>query len=204
MLEEVLGTTEEPPPMESGTDSQGPIRHQDDDERPDRQGREPPSDPRRDSGGFPETPPSHHWGAPTHHATRHRLIPPTLPTRLQPNDTRSTLRPGKRVKQQLTRPRPNQLPLIKDIGTAGGSRHQRYSSHLQRHKNPPQVARPPDGDDPHPGKPTHLVKSWRPIVVANTVGKLAQKVIANRLQLEHSSSISSSTAPARAAQPSTP
>jgi len=38
---------------------------------------------------------------------------------------------------------------------------------------------------PKPGKETYLVKSWRPIVLMNTVGELAQKVTADELQACH-------------------
>jgi len=38
---------------------------------------------------------------------------------------------------------------------------------------------------PKPGKPLHLVKSWRPIVLMNTVGKPNQKVMADRLQVHN-------------------
>jgi len=54
---------------------------------------------------------------------------------------------------------------------------------------------------PKPGKPTNLAKSWRPIVLANTVGKLAQEVIADDLQFEHSLFPASNRAHARDGRP---
>ena len=38
---------------------------------------------------------------------------------------------------------------------------------------------------PKPNKDHTKVKGWRPIVSANTVGKLAEKVIADRIQLDN-------------------
>jgi len=35
---------------------------------------------------------------------------------------------------------------------------------------------------PKPGKDYTAVKGWRPFVLANTVGKLAEKIIAQELQ----------------------
>jgi len=56
---------------------------------------------------------------------------------------------------------------------------------------------------PKPKKPIDLIKSWRPIVL-NTVGKLAQNMIADCLQLHQSLFQTSNTEVASNVQPLTP